>query len=32
MPMLTYERTNREMLVFAGHAQGKKATDPQAEV
>lgn len=30
--MRTYERTDREMLVFAGHAQGRKATDPQADV
>jgi hypothetical protein len=32
MPMRTYERRSREMLVFAGHAQGKRATDPEAEV
>jgi hypothetical protein len=31
MPMSTYERTNREMLVFAGHAQESRATNPQTE-
>jgi hypothetical protein len=31
MPMGAYERTSHEMLVFAGHAERKRATDPQAE-